>query len=75
MGRWTDGIDTNVQPHLKDVKAYAEGVEARMASATPGDSPHPADSPADLAWDQGVADAEAGEVEKHVAGWGRTAPL
>ena len=70
-GKLTDGTDFQLK--LKQVKAYAEGVEARMASATPGDSPHVADTEDDAAWDRGVADAAAGTVDKCVAGWDRTA--
>ena len=71
-GKMTDGTDFQHKHRL--VLAYAEGVEARMASALPGTAPVPAGADAD-AWDRGVADAAAGTVDPCVASPDRTAPV
>jgi hypothetical protein len=77
-GKNTDGVNTG-KPKWKDVRAYAEGVEHRMADTATNnpktDNPHGADRVGEAAsWDAGWDDANAGTVEQHVAGWNRTAP-
>ena len=72
-GKWQDGVSTTVIK-LKNMKAYEEGVQARLASNLPGDSPLPAGEQS-AAWDAGVADAAAGTIDGQSAYTGQTGPL
>lgn len=71
-GKWQDGVSTTVIK-LKNMQAYEEGAQARLASATPGTAPVPAGEQAD-AWDAGVADAAAGTIDGMSAYTGLTGP-
>ena len=77
-GTWLDTETTvtpNNYPKLRLVKAYEEGVQARLASNTPGAGPHPAGSDDKAAWDAGVADAAAGTIDPSSAYRGQTGPV
>ena len=72
-GKFQDGVSTTQVP-VNNWRAYDEGVRARIASASPGNSPHPANSESDLAWDAGVVDAAAGTIDEQSAYTGQTGP-
>ncbi len=76
-GTWLD-TETTVTPNnyvrLKNVKAYEEGVQARLATNLPGASPLPPGPQSD-AWDAGVADAAAGTIDPSSAYRGQTGPV
>ncbi len=72
-GKWQDGVSTTVIK-LKNMKAYEEGVQARLASNLPGTSPLPPGEQS-AAWDAGVADAAAGDIDGQSAYTGQTGPL
>lgn len=77
-GTWLDTevtVNQNNWVRLKNLKAYEEGVQARLASALPGSAPHPAGSPEALSWDAGVADAAAGTIDPCSAYTGQTGPI
>lgn len=79
MGNLSDGISTNHQNKVRNIRAYAEGVEHRMANTAINnpitDNPHSdTGSEEHISWDEGWNDADSGTVEEHVAGHGRTAP-
>lgn len=72
-GKMTDGTDT--QYDFRTCKAYAEGVEARVAAVSPT-NPHASGTPEFTAWAQGVTDCAAGgaaNVDRCVAGYSRAA--
>lgn len=77
-GTWLDK-ETDVTPNnyarLKLVKAYDEGVRARLASALPGTAPFPDPSPEKDAWDAGVTDAALGTISYCSAYQGQTGPV
>ena len=72
-GKWQDGVNTTVIK-LKNMKAYEEGVQARLASNAPGASPLPAGEQT-AAWDAGVAHAAAGTIDEQSAYRGQTGPV
>ena len=72
-GTWEDGVSTTIIKQ-KNMRAYEEGVQARLASNLPGTSPLPAGEQAD-AWDAGVSDAAAGTIDGQSAYRGQTGPL
>ena len=72
-GTWEDGVSTTIIK-LKNMKAYEEGVQARLASNLPGTAPVPAGEQA-AAWDAGVADAAAGTIDGESAYRGLTGPV
>ena len=72
-GKWQDGVSTTVIKQ-KNMLAYEAGVQARLASNAPGDSPLPAGEQS-AAWDAGVADAAAGTIDGQSAYTGQTGPL
>lgn len=76
-GTWLDS-ETTVTPNnyarLKLVKAYEEGVQARLASSTPT-NPHAAGTADADAWDAGAADAAAGTIDDSSAYRGQTGPI
>jgi hypothetical protein len=71
-GHWQDGVSTTVIK-LKNMQAYDEGVQARLASNAPGTSPTPAGEQAG-AWDAGVAAAAAGTIDPMSSYTGQTGP-
>ena len=72
-GTWEDGVSTTIIKQ-KNMRAYEEGVQARLASNLPGTSPLPAGEQA-AAWGAGVADAAAGTIDGQSAYRGQTGPL
>lgn len=59
-GKMLDGTAT--QWDLRAIRAYADGVQARYASASPT-NPHTSGTPEYTAWAAGVTDAEADTVD------------
>ena len=53
---------------LRIVRAYAEGYQRKRNGGAIGDNPHPASSPAAIAWGSGFADRSAGRPFTHVGG-------
>jgi hypothetical protein len=71
-GTWEDGVSTTIIK-LKNMRAYEEGVQARLASNAPGTSPVPAGEQS-AAWDAGVVDAAAGTIDGESAYRGQQGP-
>ena len=73
-GKMRTSETTNSKEDFRLVKAYAEGVEARIASAAPV-NPHPASTPEYDAWALGMNDITTGaaSVDPCVAVGGRSA--
>lgn len=78
MATLCDGIATNHQKQLNNVRAYAEGAEHRLADTALNnpitDNPHVAGSEARASWDEGWNDANSGTIEPCVASPNRVAP-
>ena len=71
-GKWQDGVSNSVIKQ-KNMLAYEAGVQARLASNSPGTSPLPAGEQS-TAWDAGVADAAAGTIDGMSSYRGQTGP-
>jgi hypothetical protein len=53
-GKLNSGVVTGGQLARKEAKAYTEGRQAKIAGLTAGNNPHPATSPAGVAWLAGL---------------------
>ena len=71
-GKMTAGVPTNSKEDFRRCKAYAEGVEARVAATAPV-NPHPSGTPEFTSWATGVNDVLSADVDGCVASPGRAA--
>lgn len=75
-GTWLDTVakQENNYALVKHIRAYDEGVQARLASNSPT-NPHTVGTPESDFWIEGAADAAAGEIDPSSSYRGQTGPV